>query len=131
MKIFFINRNLDGKGIFKVLSKQAQLNHGQSTLMREEIMWKLFELVFAIAFFSKDAKNCEFSEIFNMALNNLSRRKEEMSAPTTPALGKTVKAITFDFHAVPEPNLEVNSLLTKSVIQIIGDILKQFTAVIP
>lgn len=82
--------------------------------MREEIMWKLFELVFAIAFFSKDAKNSEFSEIFNMALNNLSRRKEEMSPATTPAMSKTVKAITFDFHALPD--LEVNSLLTKSVI---------------
>ena len=28
MKTFFINRNLDGKGIFKVLSKQAQVSHG-------------------------------------------------------------------------------------------------------
>lgn len=100
MKTFFINRNLDGKGIFKVLSKQAQVSHGQSTLMREEILWKLFELVFAIAFFSKDAKNSEFSEIFNMALNNLSRGKEEISLQTTPAMSKTMKAITFDFHAI-------------------------------
>ena len=40
------------------------------------------------------------------------------------------KKFVFDFEQ-KEQKYEVNSLLTKSVIQIIADVLKQLTAVIP
>jgi len=40
-------------------------------------------------------------------------------------------AETTGIFELQEDKYEVNSLLTKSVVQIIGDVLKQFTAILP
>lgn len=67
IKEFFINRNLDGKSLFRVLSKQAQkyfsdkekhspnvstdFNYSQ---YKDELLCKVFELVFVVSFFCKE-----------------------------------------------------------------------------
>jgi hypothetical protein len=68
IKEFFINRNLDGKSLFRVLSKQAQkyfsnkerpslnasteFNYAQ---YKDELLCKVFELVFVVSFFCKES----------------------------------------------------------------------------
>ena len=75
IKAFFIQRNLDGKSLFRVLSKQvhsnwdaygsdssrtkgltggASRNSDNTESIKEEILWKVYEMIFVIAFFCKD-----------------------------------------------------------------------------
>lgn len=72
IKQFFISRNLDGKTLFRVLSRQAQQQlapnvelpaaHSQ---LREELLWKVQELVFLVCFFWRK------DPIFNAGVDNL------------------------------------------------------------
>ena len=43
-----MSRNLDGKSLFRVLIKKTD------SQIPEEVLWKVFELIFAVAFFTKE-----------------------------------------------------------------------------
>ena len=122
LKSFFIARNLEGKSLFKVLIKQADPSRRSANLstlaaaVPEEILWKVLELVFTVAFFTKDNRDSSdcFNTVFNLATTNL--EANQMHHHQTSAELR---------------RLQTNALLTKSVVQIIGDTLKQFSAVLP
>lgn len=87
IKEFFINRNLDGKSLFRVLSKQAQkylslndksLNNSTDfnyAQYKDELLCKVFELVFAISFFCKDNSQSLSQNVFDKAVNKLSESR--------------------------------------------------------
>ena len=102
MKEFFLHRNLDGKSLFRVLSRQVQNRSKSDTAIKREILWKVLELIFVTAFFQKD--DADNDGIFNASL---------------------------DFSHFHEEGYQYNSLLTKCVIQIVSDTLRQFSAVLP
>jgi uncharacterized protein YkuJ len=66
---------------------------GKQDELPEEVLWKVFELVFTIAYFNKN------NPWFEM---NLVHHEQQMQSDS----------------------VEVNSILTKSVIQIVSDVLK-------
>lgn len=135
IKDFFIHRNLDGKSLFRVLSKQAQKyfsdkskdslntsNEFNYSQYKDELLCKVFELVFVVAFFCKESSH-RSQCIFDKAINNLSDSSQSASAEWikknqhSPEMKKE--------QSTPQPNEEplaqaskheVNSLLTKSVI---------------
>ena len=61
-----MSRNLEGKSLFRVLIKQTTEQSKAKSPIAEEILWKVFELVFAVAFFNRSDSN-----IFKMALDGL------------------------------------------------------------
>lgn len=73
LKAFFIERNLEGKSLFKVLIRKADprssIQQQNTTQYMDEILWKVYELIFAVAFFIKGQDQ---SCIFTKALANLS-----------------------------------------------------------
>ena len=155
---FFINRNLDGKSLFRVLSKQAQkyfskkerggvhqaMNMNMSTEFnyaqyKDELLCKVFELVFVVAFFCKDSSGSQTDSVFDKAINNLCNsaqsttnaewiRRNQNLPDSKGEVTETPMGVGLQADSLKH---EVNSLLTKSVIQIVGDVLKQFTAVLP
>ena len=86
LKEFFIQRNLDGKSLFRVLIKEKM--KGQE--IQEEILWKIFELIFTVGYMIRS------HDIFDLAL--IHAKKEN------GLFEEEVK------------EYEVNSMLTKSVI---------------
>lgn len=150
VKEFFINHNLDGKNLFRALSKQAQIYFCQVNkqviyqnlspdfnigLNREELLWKVFELIFVVSFFCKEETSLTKC-LFDKAINNLSKSSYHSAASESASLNHN--PIDHNYKLAAQTTLgssqvcvEVNSLLTKSVIQIIADVLKQFTAVLP
>ena len=60
LKEFFIQRNLDGKSLFKVLSKEK----GKGKYISEEILFKVLELIFTVSFMKKT------HSFFDFALNH-------------------------------------------------------------
>lgn len=63
MKAFFIARNLDGKSLFRVLIKKAGSDKKAS--VPDEILWKILELTFVVAFIARSAEDCVFSRAIN------------------------------------------------------------------
>ena len=66
MKLFFNERFLDGKSLFRVLQKQTFQNDKNDGKLQQEIAWKLLELIFLIDFLQKDEND---SEIFKIGLD--------------------------------------------------------------
>ena len=95
LKEFFLHRNLDGKSLFRVLSKQVQNRSKNDTTIKREILWKMLELIFVTAFFQKDDDDND--GVFNASL---------------------------DFSHFHEEGYKYNSLLTKCIIQIVSDTLR-------
>ena len=83
-------------------------------------MWKMYELLFAISFFCKDrnssdkinstASNQNPMNVFDLAVNNLysTRNDALLESPNSKK--------HFDFEFQQSQAVEVNPLLTKSVI---------------
>ena len=92
MKEYFLNKNFDGKSLFRVLSKQSRNERN----IKPEILWKVLELIFVVGFFEKDEVDSD--GVFNKSLSLRTGRS--------------------------------SALLTKCVIQIVGDTLRQFSAVV-
>ena len=92
LKQYYAKQNLEGKSLFRILVKTAD---GKQEGLPEEALWKVFELVFTIAYFNKSHPSFEM---------NLVHQDHQMFKKSD--------------------SVEVNSILTKSVIQIVSDVLK-------
>jgi len=92
LKQYYAKQNLEGKSLFRILVKTAD---GKQDVLPEEALWKVFELVFTVAYFNKNQPSFEM---------NLVHQDHQMFKKSD--------------------GVEVNSILTKSVIQIVSDVLK-------
>ena len=127
---------MDGKSLFRVLSKQAQkyfsdkekhspnvsteFNYAQ---YKDELLCKVFELVFVVSFFCKE--NSQQSQcIFDKAINNLCYSGQSINSEWIKKNQGGLDHLK-DEQSTPHPTEEgmqpkskheVNSLLTKSVI---------------
>ncbi len=60
IKQYYIKQNLEGKSLFRILVKTAD---GKQDTLPDEVLWKVFELVFTIAYFNKNNPSFEMNLI--------------------------------------------------------------------
>ncbi|CDW77431.1 UNKNOWN [Stylonychia lemnae] len=82
IKSFFKKRMLDGKNLFKILSKYTE---------QDDIRWKIYELVFAVCFFCKDIQtDLDFYWVKDRHANIFNNSISQLYSECNPMLTKCI-----------------------------------------